>query len=214
VPYIRQAESVCKLTVVGQMNLKPLVNTFYFAMNPADFNETNAASVGVRFRTSWSANMLGNFSPDYTFQRIELFSLDPVTEFAFDLAPTGSVVGTGGAPTMPPQVSILGHKTPSDAPRGFRPGRVYLGPPSEAQCGNDGTLLAALVTSVNTNLNLQHLTLDAPAGTPASTHVVPSWVGLTSPPPPAITPILASRIVRVFTMICDPKVATQRRRLR
>lgn len=214
--YIRQSENVVRAAFTGLMGTRAFVNVVYVSFAEGDFSEPNAIQVLTSARDVWQSEVMDQVINNYQFEEVAYLSIDPLEEFGGSLPanPLFPLIGALVDSASPPNVAVLVHKNPLGAPRGFRPGRLYLPPPVEDSVGELGTITTAYQGLLDAKLALWQATLNDPGGTIGNVHVVPSWPGLTSPPPEAPTPVLSSAQVRVASLTTDGLAATQRRRMR
>jgi hypothetical protein len=106
--------------------------------------------------------------------------------------------GTGGGTGTSPNVAILVHKVTPLGGRAGR-GRMYIPGVQESEVDTSGNLTTPFVTGINAELATFWSTLNSDDTPPVILHNVGS--PLTTPTP-------------ITDFNCDPRVATQRRRLR
>lgn len=124
--------------------------------------------------------------------------------------------GLQGGATAPPNVSWLLHKNCSHN-RNQRAGRMYFPTIPEANIGDDGTITSTAYNNMQTSASLFRTHINSILGVgPATTayRVVHVEERESNPtPPPSWIPTAWSSS-DVSSVVVDPKVATQRRRLR
>jgi hypothetical protein len=192
------------------VNLPTGGSVIYCIENPADDPASQLATEAI---TAWSGStMPGHQSSDVSLTSV-LCKKGPDETGASAVA-TASVPGAGGANSAPPGVCWLIHKhTPLGGRRGR--GRMYVPGIPEGNVEDDGMILASEVTAINTDL-VAWLAANVAAGTPTMLEHFPEteWVLVNGQPRRQPVGGAVPSPTVVSGMTCDPKSATQRRRLR
>ena len=161
----------------------------------------------------WQERVIGFGPAGVTYQGAHWLDLDSLDGRSGDIGPAGGhpTVGSDASTMFPPNTAYLIHLN-STARRGQRQGRMYLAGAPEGSADNNGTLIPGIAASWDGHLNGLRTDIpalfDAEGGTAA-------WrtVHVTKPDKndPDTWTWSSTTITSCAT---DPKVATQRRRLR
>jgi hypothetical protein len=216
-PYIRQAGKTVRMAIRGLRAGRECVNIVHsLKATGGAITQAEAQAHSAVVMQSWQDDVLDNLPDDYTLQDMQVLSLDDTVSFSYLQAPIGGhpTVGTLSAASAPPQVAVLVHKVAVAAPRGFRPGRLYLAGIEEGNVDEAGMINPARLALIQTSMSAFFTQWTATVGGVEWVPVVPSWAGVTPDPiPPDPTPVLGLT-VECGSLVVDGKVATQRRRLR
>lgn len=164
----------------------------------------------------WQDSLLGPYSSDCVFLGAHWIDLDSLTGATGDLGPAAGhpTHGGGFAPFAPPNVNSILHKRTTSG-RGTRPGRTFFPNISESLTDDDGFLASGYVSSLN-SLGEQFRSTIRSYNFPTDPGVHPAaWRVVHVHKPDkndASTWTWSSSDVSGVT--CDPRVGTQRRRLR
>lgn len=166
---------------------------------PGDFvNGTGVAAANDLF-TKWSTEMKSSVTPELTFVRCELLRKAGDGFIEWNSTAT-TVVGSSSGAALPPNVAALIHKSTDRGGRSGK-GRAFLPGLSEGAVDSAGNISAAFITQINGDLDSAFTALAS------SVYVdeLKLWhqESISNPTGDSIT-----------GLSIDPKVATQRRRLR
>lgn len=194
------SDNVTEVTILGLWtNLHPIVSVLHVRRE-----EDNPVQSARDVLNNWQDHitgpcMMNNYSLQGARYR-DRNEVDGVTGFIAP-DPAKPVVGAGSAASCSPNVSRLVKKG-IETHANQRSGRIYLGPWDDAGIDEDGRITASVVTAQNA---LLATFLDGVSGPSDNELVVVHGTGVDS----------GSKSVSIVTsLLMDPIVATQRRRLR
>jgi hypothetical protein len=195
------SSGVTEVTIKGVWtNNKPIINVLHVTRG-ADVNSTVAARDVLN---NWQDHIVnGILANNYTLQGATFRDRGAVAGETGFIAPdpAKTTVGTNTSITTPPSVALLVRKAIATT-AGNRSGRMYLGATQENEIDEDGRLSAALISAVNTKLALFFNGVD---DTDQARLVVVHGTG---------DDFGEKEKSNVTSLLIDPMVATQRRRLR
>lgn len=183
-----------------------------------------AAGHVTRLEAAWRANILPNMSVDISLVRTTAsIAQDGGDPLLFERVPVSAAPGTAAGTVLPPNVAVLIRKTTALGGRRGR-GRMFLPGMLESFADNAGNVSTSSQGSFNTAFAAYLAALGAAAGggelpviplllhNNSTTTTRSSGGGSTTV---TVTEGAAGPVPTVITGFqCDPKVATQRRRLR
>jgi len=168
---------------------------------------------------AWQNNMIPQMPTQYRFDSARFIDLDSVDGISGTLGPQAGAptVGTAVLQVSSPGVAFLFHKVCAHN-RSQRAGRMYFPGVGENMINDDGTVTGSYVTALNTNVGAFLTAVHAGVSIPPTTlawrvvHVA-GHDGVVQPGFPQGKPN-AWTSSDVNSVYVDPKIATQRRRLR
>lgn len=196
------ASDTIQISMLGRWtNGRPVVNVLHFRI------DAEAGSVEIEDEVqdvvqNWQSQLMDNFANNYTFEGarwMDLRSLDGDTGVV-PPDPAERTTGDALQEAADPSTSILVHKNVT-AGRSTRSGRMYLPAPPEGQIDENGVISGANLAGYNADMAaFLANTTQGGIGEAVNRHmVVLHSDGSTS---------------RVSSLVVDPLVANQRRRLR
>ena len=203
---------VIEVAVIGTLGGRQHVNVVHLRNDEAGGNDESKAR---DLLNNWQDHMLKLQTNSYQLVRAEWRSIDRDDNNVGTLMPdpAKAVAGTNAAEGAPPNVALLIHKVTQNRPRGRRDGRIFLSGVPEAQIANNGGLEAPWLASRQADLDafVSGVNDAGWAGNSGSGLVVLETTP-DSRVPGTHEVDLTSRAVT--SLVLDPKVATQRDRLR
>jgi hypothetical protein len=189
-----------------------------------DINVDVSSGVGVRSKAidalhgmvlpAWQNAMIPNVATDCTFVGAHWIDLDSPDGATGDLSPHAEAptVGTRSDQMEPPNVCVLIHLN-SASHRGERQGRMFFAPVRSAQVDSHGNVLAAAITGWTSQVDGFRQAVDNWTGTVDAESAAWRTVHVHKPNPSDQSTWTWSSTT-IDSVSCDPRVATQRRRLR
>lgn len=212
-PAIIIAEGVIEVAVVQRLVDRPVVNVFHMYRSGAGLDQNDQQDVARDLANNWQDHLLEPLTTSLEVLEFRWRGLSSTSSPSGTLAPdpnkrrTGSKVGN----SLAPNTALLVHKIGA-RPRGKRHGRMFIAGGPEPQTFDDGTWTEPFRTGYNANLQVF---LDGISDFSAGTGHYPVTLQI---PPEARLPGAAGTFEatsrRITKLLLDPKVATQRRRLR
>lgn len=193
------ADNVTECAVLGHWSNGRQVANIVHVRREEDDPATSARDV----LNNWQDHMRNEVPNNYVIDGVRYRDrnvADGVVGFLPIDPAKGSVGGASGAST-PPNTSVLVHKN-TETTAGKRKGRLYLPGAPEAEIDEDGMLSTTLKTAWTTALNDFFAGL---SGAADNELVVVHFAGPTD---------ATGEVSVVTSLTVDPKMATQRRRLR
>lgn len=151
----RTAPNCARYSIIGSWsNGRPVVTTMEALVvgNEAGTRAQEIEQHATVVASAWETHMMSRFTDNYSAAQLDYLDLDSLN------GPTGTVFGslpaTGsqvGSSTVP-QVAVLATKIIGGTTRGNRSGRFFLPPPAESQIDENGELIGAEFTALNTAL--------------------------------------------------------------
>lgn len=194
------AQCVWSHILVGDS--EPIINTAGLDLSAAGGAFEDAADNAF---TAWVDNILPSISDDYTLSHVTLYvGQDGGPPLVVDSTLSNSTGGLSNAPLPQNCAHLVRKRTDSSGRRGR--GRLYIPGVPEGEVDSAGNLSTVYRDAMTTSANGLLTDLETGvAGLPATPMVIlHRSEGIGTEPPP--TPVV--------TMVCETKIATQRRRLR
>lgn len=208
------SDNVIEISVVMSHSSMPTTNVWHMWFDAELGTDTMTDVVGD-FRDNWQDHIMNMLTDNVTVDEFRWLSLDEGRPGAGSIAPDPLKPLIGGleTPSMPPNVAQLVKKNTSDRPRGRRDGRSYLPGVAELSVDAQGLFGAPDLAGRNGWLADFYNGISDTSGS-GSGDRYPCVLETTalSRDPDAPPQTIGSRRVTSLTM--DPRVATQRDRLR
>lgn len=208
------SDNIIEIAVIQSYAGRPAVNVWHMWFSPEGGSDTKTAVV-EDFRDNWQDHIMLFQDNGVSIQRFEWRSLDQNdNEVGIVLPDSGKrLVGGQATPGAPPNVAVLLKKGTDSRPRGRRDGRAYIVGVAEDSIGEDGSLTGSLFTTMQTEAAAFYNGISDTATFPSGDRYPAVLETTPASRAPGSTPVvIGSR--RVTSITVDPKVATQRERLR
>lgn len=206
------AQNVVEIAVRATLQGRPHVNVFHM------FNEESSTvsdeTIVSDFATNWQEHILDKLHTGYKLISFDWYSMDPDDNNSGSFSPHAALPVAGAVVNspLPPNVAVLVKKNTANRPRGKRDGRMFLGGQNETTVDEFGNLTPAEVDSWNTVLGAFYNGIEDTSAAGTERYPVVLETTPESRAPGAAPVIIGSR--KVSSMTVDPRVSTQRDRLR
>lgn len=217
---LKTAPLVVALAFKGlHTNGRAIVNTYHLQYSDSSgLDDADGAEIATKAAIAWQDEAMDYISDNYTFQGvswIDLNSEDGRTGLVPPQAGHPSTGADAAAAAGSPQVTLLIKKAVGGSARGQRSGRMFVSPVSEVFVTENGQIGSSELTSLQTKWTAFYVAMNSITYSGGSTvfSCLPHWKG-DDDPGDGGGEWPATGVSAVSGLTVDPRVATQRRRMR
>lgn len=206
------ADQVSELAIEATYAGRPVVNVLHYYNDEGAINDADKAKDIV---DAWQDHVMGRLNTNYDLQAARWRSLDrdDTNQGLVAIDVTKRMQGADASAGAPPNVALLVKKVTNNRQRGQRDGRMFLAGIPEANVGDGGDLVAAYRTATQTAMDAF---LDAVNDDAFGVGGGSGLVVLNTTPESREKGNLEVDLTfrTVSALVVDPRVASQRDRLR